>query len=307
MSEQPELSLVILSWNTRDLTLACLRALYADQSEFSREVIVVDNGSEDDSADAIAAQFPEVRLLRNAKNEGYSRGNNLGAALAKGRFLCLLNSDTEVRPKALDQMLRFLDCNPEYGAVGPRLVHPDGRVQSACKRFPGLLTAVCFDSFFGSFPPGSWVQRRYLMADFDHLESRDVDQPPGACFMLERALYEELDGMDEELWLFYNDVDLCRRLQAMGKRIRYLASAEVMHHEGASTSSFGKFVVMWNRNRMAYYRKQHGAWTDGYLRLVIRMRALEESIRAGFRHKDPAARRSERAHIRGMVKEILAR
>ncbi|MHC5063391.1 MAG: glycosyltransferase family 2 protein [Planctomycetota bacterium] len=307
MSGQPDLSVVILSWNTRDMTLACLRALAVDQSEFSREVIVVDNGSEDGSADAVAAEFPEIKLLRNEENEGYSRGNNMGAELASGRFLCLLNSDTEVRPRALDEMLRFIDCNPEYGAVGPRLVHPDGRVQPACKRFPGLFTALCFDSFWGSFPPGSWVQRRYLMKDFDHLESRDVDQPPGACFMMRRELWQELGGMDGELWLFYNDVDLCRRIKSKGQRIRYLASAEVMHHEGASTSSFGKFVVIWNRNRMAYYRKQYGSWTDWYLRLVVRMRALEESIRAGFRHKDPAARRSERAHIRGMVKEILAR
>ncbi len=303
----PTLSIVVLSWNTKDLTLACLRALHRERPEFSREVIVVDNGSEDGSADAIAEEFPEVVLRRNQGNEGYSRGNNQGAKLARGRYLCMLNSDTEVQPGAVDELLRFLTEHDDYGAVAPKLVNPDGSMQRACKRFPGILTALCFDSFWGSFPPGSWVQSRYLMKDFDHLHSRDVDQPPGACFMIPTELYRELGGLDEELWLFYNDVDICRKIHGAGKKIRYHCEAEVMHHEGASTKTFGKFVVIWYRNRMSYYRKHYGPWIMPYLRMVLRLRALEESIRVRFRHKDLAARRSERAQIRGMVKEILAR
>lgn len=303
----PDLSIVVLSWNTREMTLACLRALSRDACGHSREVIVVDNGSEDGSADAIAEEFPEVVLQRNAANAGYSCGNNQGVKLARGRFLCLLNSDTEVQPGALDSLQRFLIKHHDYAAVAPKLVNPDGSTQLACKHFPGLLTALCFDSFWGSFPPGSWVQNRYLMKGFDHLHSCDVDQPPGACFMISTELYGKLGGLDEELWLFFNDVDICRRVRRAGKKIRYHSEAVVMHHEGASTKTFGKFVVTWNRNRMAYYRKHYGPWVMPYMRMVLRMRALEESIRARFRHKDPAACRSERAQIKSMVKEILAR
>ena len=125
--------------------------------------------------------------------------------------------------------------------------------------------------------------------------------------MISTELYRQLGGLDEDLWLFFNDVDLCRRIYRLGKKIRYHCGAEVMHHEGASTKTFGKFVVIWNRNRMAYYGKHYGSWVMPYMRMVLRLRALEESIRARFRHQDPAARRSERAQIKGMVKEILAR
>ncbi|MBK8974699.1 MAG: glycosyltransferase family 2 protein [Planctomycetes bacterium] len=303
--DHPELSVVVLSWNTRELTLACLRALFAEAPRHTREVIVVDNGSEDGSADAIAAAFPQVRLECNADNRGYSGGNNQGAALARGEFLCLLNSDTEVRAGALDALVDWLVEHPEYAMAAPRLVHPDGRVQTACMRFPGLLTAACFDTWLGRFWPGSWIDRRYHMRDFDHLSSRDVDQPPGACCVMLTAEYRDGGGLDERLWLFFNDVDLCRRLWRRGRRIRYVAEAEVMHHVGASTRGFRKFVVMWHRNRLAYYRKHYGPLVLPYLRLVVRMRAYEEWRRAARRNTDPGAIAAERAHLREAVQEIL--
>lgn len=303
----PTLSVVVLSWNTRELTLACLRALHAETPRHPREIVVVDNGSADGSADAIAAAFPDVALLRNAENRGYAEGNNQGARAAHGRFVCLLNSDTEVRPGALDLLVDFLLQHPAYGAVAPKLVHPDGNVQRACMSFPGLATALCFDTWLGKFPPGAWIERRYFMRGFDHLTSRDVDQPPGACFVVDRAEYLAHGGLDPELFLFFNDVDLCRRLWRRGRRIRYLAEAEVVHHGGASTRGYGKFVVTWHRNRLAYYRKHYGRLAMPYLRAIVRMRAFEEWLRAGRKHRDDrAAARAERRFIGQCVQEILA-
>lgn len=301
----PVLSVVVLSWNTKDLTLACLRALAAESPRHPREVIVVDNGSDDGSADAIAAEHPDVVLIRNDDNRGYSGGNNQGARAARGTWLCLLNSDTEVRPGALDALVDFLEQHPEYGMAAPRLAHPDGSVQHACMAFPGLLTALCFDTVWGRFPPGRWVDDRYHMRSFDHLHDRDVDQPPGACCVVARDEYLQLGGLDEELWLFFNDVDFCRRLWRSKRKIRYLAGAEVMHHVGASTRGFRSFVIMWHRNRIAYYRKHYGAWVRPFMALVVRMRAVEEWFAAGRRHVDPGARRAERAFLRDAVREIL--
>jgi hypothetical protein len=300
-------AVVVLSWNTRELTLACLRALAADGTQRPREVVVVDNGSEDGSADAIARAFPGVVLLRNAHNAGYAGGNNQGAQRASGRFLCLLNSDTEVRPGALDALADFLERETEYGAVAPRLVNPDGSVQRACMRFPGLGTAAVYDLAWSRFPPGKWVDDRYYMRDFDHLHSRDVDQPPGACMMVRRDEYLTMGGLDPELFLFFNDVDFCRRLWRTGKRIRYLAEAEVVHHGGASTRKYGSFVVTWFRNRLAYYRKHYGRWAMPYLRAIVRLRGLEEWVRLGSRHPDKESRRAARAHLRATLREILAR
>jgi len=301
----PVLSVVILSWNTRDLTLACLRALFAETPRHAREVIVVDNGSHDGSADAVAAAFPQVRLLRNADNRLYSAGNNQGVAAATGEYVCTLNSDTEVRAAALDRLVEFLRDHPGHGAVAPKLVDPDGGVQRACQRFPTLLSALCFDSWWGTFWPGSRVQARYLMTDFDHLTSADVPQPPGACFLMRRAEYLQFGGLDEQMALFFNDVDLCRRLWRAGRRIHYLATAEVLHHRGASTRSFGKLLIVWHRNRLSYYGKHYGRWAKAWLHVCIRLRIWEEWLRIGRRcRKDPGRRRAERQHLRAVVREM---
>lgn len=301
----PVLSVVVLSWNTKDITLACLRALQQDQVRHSREVVVIDNGSKDGSADAIAAAHPWVRLIRNAENRGYAGGHNQGAREAKGQFLCTLNSDTEVESGALDSLVDFLMREPSYGAVSPMLVNPDGSVQKACMRFPGLLTALCFDTWIGKFWPGSVVERRYYMRDFDHLHSRDVDQPPGAVFVIRRQEYLDLGGLDENLFLFFNDVDLCRRLWRMRRRIHYLAQARVMHHGGASTKGYGDFVVIWHRNRLAYYRKHYGPLVMPYMRAIVRMRALQEWWVMGQRYRDKRDLANARAHLAASKRAIL--
>ncbi|MCA8948689.1 MAG: glycosyltransferase family 2 protein [Planctomycetes bacterium] len=301
----PVLSVVVLSWNTQALTLACLRALFAESPRHAREVIVVDNGSADGSPDAIASAFPQVALLRNAENRLYAAGNNQGAAIAKGEFVCTLNSDTEVRPGALDRLVDFLRENPDHGAAAPKLVDPDGTVQHACQRFPTLATALCFDSWWGTFWPGSRIQARYLMRDFDHLTSRDVDQPPGACFLMRLAEWRELGGLDEELSLFYNDVDLSRRLRDRGRRTRYLADVEVMHHRGASTRNFAKMLVIWHKNRFAYYGKHYGAIGRLWIRACVRLRIWEEWWKIGRRHRaNRGLRDAERAHLKKAASEL---
>lgn len=301
----PVLSVVVLSWNTKDLTLACLRALFAETPAHAREVIVVDNGSSDGSADAIAAQFPQVRLLRNADNRLYAAANNQGVAVASGEYVCTLNSDTEVRPGALDQLVDFLREHADYGAAAPKLLDPDGSVQRACMRFPTLGSALCFDSWWGTWWPGSWVQARYLMRDFDHLASRDVDQPPGACCVLRTAEWRQLGGFDETMALFYNDVDLCRRLWRAGRRIRYVAHAEVMHHRGASTRNFTKMLVIWHQNRFVYYRKHYGVLGALWIRVCVRLRIVEEWLKIGARNRhDPARKKVERDHLAAAVKEL---
>ena len=299
------LSVVVLSWNTQALTLACLRALFAETPKHAREVIVVDNGSHDGSADAIAAAFPQVRLLRNPDNKLYAQGNNQGAAMARGAFVCTLNSDTEVRPGALDQLVDWLQAHPEYGASAPRLCDPDGSVQRACMRFPTLLSALCYDSWWGTFWPGRAVVARYEMRDFDHVHDTDVDQPPGACCVLRTDEWRRLAGFDETLSLFFNDVDLCRRLAAAGRRIRYVSTALVMHHRGASTKSLARMLVLWHRNRLAYYRKHHGVLGAAWVRVCVRLRIWEEWLRIGRRNRGDAARaRAEREHLRQAVRSL---
>jgi N-acetylglucosaminyl-diphospho-decaprenol L-rhamnosyltransferase len=298
----PRVSVVVLSWNTRALLAACLDSLRAEGRRLPLELIVVDNASHDGSADLVARDFPEVLLLRNARNEGYAIGNNQGAARATAEYLFLLNSDTEVRPGAIETLVAFLDGHPQHAACAPRLERPDGSPQPSCKTFPTLLTAVFYDTVFDRWFPHNATLPRYEMRDFDHTTSRDVDQPPAAALLVRRARWEELGGFDPALWLFYNDVDFCRRLAATGARIAYVAEARVLHHEGRSTSQFPEFGAIWHKNRLAYYRKAFGWRGTAVARVMTLVRGVEEVRKLRRAGAPPQAR----AAVWRAVREVWA-
>ncbi len=263
------LSIVVLSWNTRDLLRACLASLRAAEQPEPTEVIVVDNASDDGSADMVAAEFPEVVLLCNAENQGFARGCNQGMELSTGEYVLLLNSDTEVRGRVLVRLVEFLDAHREYGAAAPRLSNPDGSIQRASKRFPRLRTALFFGPPMERWFPDSAELRRYTMRDWDHASERDVEQPPAACLCLRKSALDVVGRFDEDLWLFYNDVDLSLRLARAGFATRYLPDVEVLHHEGASTSKFKPFLTVWQENRLRFFRKHHGRAAGWWVKLCV--------------------------------------
>lgn len=263
------LSIVIPSWNTRDLLRTCLRTVEAARKPGETEIVIVDNASHDGSADMVAEEFPEVVLQRNAANEGFAIGCNQGIALARGEYVLLLNADTEVGEDALVRMVDFLREHPDYGGVAPRLLNPDGSTQRSCQAFPKLATVFWFATPFERWFPDSKEMRRYFLRDWDHEDERDIDQPPAACLMITRRVIEEVGVFDESLWLFYNDVDLSLRMHQHGLRTRFLPQATVLHHVGASTSQFGSFLTMWQKNRLTYYRKHHGRLAGVWLKACV--------------------------------------
>jgi GT2 family glycosyltransferase len=297
------LSVVILSWNTKDLLRACLTSIHEGPGGIDTEVIVVDNCSEDGSPEMVASDFPSVRLIRNERNEGYAKGNNIGIRASRGEYILLLNSDTEVRGNALEKMVTFLKDHPEYGACGAQLFNPDGTVQRACMRFPTLKVVFFFDIFVERLFPENRVVRNYFMKDFDHTRSMDVDQPPGACFMVTKEVVDRVGILDEELWLFYNDVDWCKRIWKGGYKIRFLEGACVMHHVGGSTRNYGNFGLEWHRNRVRYYRKHCGLLGAAAAKLAAVIKGMEEVIRAkkaGCRLSSPEVK-----GILHIVREVL--
>jgi GT2 family glycosyltransferase len=301
----PELSIVVLSWNTLELTRKCLESVRQRERELSFEVIVVDNASHDGSAGMVARDFPSVRLLRNERNEGYARGNNQGIALATAPLVLLLNSDTEVRPGVLAELTGFLRASPGYGAVAPRLVHPDGRVQRSCMRFPDLRVGLLYDSWFERRYGRGAHMKRYFMEDFDHLHDADVDQPPGACLLVRRDLLARIGGFDESLFLFFNDVELCRAIVDAGFKIRYLAAPEVLHHVGKSTAQFKDFIAEWGTNRVRYYRKRHGLLGVAMIKFAFLLRAAEEAWKT-WRATPREARGAAMADVRRIVKRVVS-
>jgi GT2 family glycosyltransferase len=274
MSDAPELSVVIPSWNTKDYLAACLAHLAAAEKP-TTEVIVVENGSSDGSLAYLRAEHPEVHLIANERNEGFARGSNQGMRAARGRYVLLLNTDTEVAPDALARLLGFLETHPEHAAVAPRLVHRDGRTQRTVQEFPTLKTALFFSTPFERWFPESRELRRYFVRDWDQQSSRDVDQPPAAVLLLRKAVLDKVGLFDEELWLFYNDVDLAQRIKAAGWKTHYLAEATVVHHVGGSTSKFANFVATWQRDRLRYYRKHHGPFGALWLKGCVTFTLLD--------------------------------
>ncbi len=253
-------AVVVPAWNTSELLAKCLGAL--GRSSIAAEIVVVDNASDDGSADMVARDFPEIKLIRNPRNEGFARACNQGSAATRAPLVLFLNSDTQVEPEVLAQLAEFLERNEDYAAAAPRLLNFDGSTQRACMDFPRLATALWFGTPFERWFPGSRELRRYFARDFDYGQDGDVLQPPAAALMLRRSVLDSLGGFDERMWLFFNDVDLSRRLWDCGERTRYLHGASVLHVGGASTAKFSSFVERWHYDRLAYYRKHHG-WLAG--------------------------------------------
>jgi GT2 family glycosyltransferase len=214
----------------------------------------------------VAEKFPYIQLIRNAKNEGFAVACNQGMRVARGAYVLLLNTDTEIYDDGLQAMLTFLQENEEYGLVSPRLVHQDGSTQRTVHAFPRMATPFYFGTPIERWFPKSKEMRRYFMLDWSQETSADIDQPPAACVLINQKVLDEVGLFDEELWLFYNDVDLSKRITAAGWKSRYMADIRVLHHVGASTKKFGRFVPEWQKNRLAYYRKHHGFGAGAWIK-----------------------------------------
>lgn len=301
---QPELSILILSWNTREMTLECLEALARDVPRRAREVIVVDNGSTDGSADAIAEQFPHVRLIRNPDNRYYSGGNNQAAELARGRFFCLLNSDTQVTPGALDTLVDWLEVHPDHAAVAPQLRSFDGNVQRHCSRQVGLLDPLVDSTSLGAIPPGTWVKSRTRMEEFDNLTSRDIEQPSTTAMVLRAEDFWAVGGFDSDILVFFTDVDLCRKLWKRGRRIHFLADTAIFHHLGGSTRRSGRSLHLWLRDRAVFYRKHYGRLGDAWLRFVLRLHEFEQVSRIHLGPRRGEARKQAIEEVREALRSV---
>jgi len=301
----PRASVVIVSWNTRELTRRCVESVRTCSDGRDAEIIVVDNESADGTADMIRAGSPDVILIANDENRYYAEANNQGAAAATGDFLCLLNSDAELRDGALSTMIGFLEDNPDYAVVGPQLLNPDGTVQQSWNRFYGLRDTLYGRTMLGRFPPGSAYLRRSRLADFDGRTSRDVEQLMGACLVVRRRDFLDIGGFDPAFSLYFNDHDLCRRFLAQGRRTRFLAEAHVPHLRGESTRKFDALNVIWNRNTLAYHRKYSGRLGLFAARLLLRAKAalVYFKIVAGPRSLGEKRRalRAARANLRQVL------
>lgn len=286
-----KLSILIVNWNTRDLVISCVNSVLANAPTFDYEIIVVDNFSQDGSADVLVSLFghnKKIRVIQSLRNLGFAKGNNLAYEDSSGEYILLLNPDTEVRPEALQSLVEYLESHPTAGVVGPQLRNPDGTLQPSVRRFPGTWSSmIVFSGLHRFFRP-----HRYLMDDFSYEETADVDQVMGAALLTRRSIIREFGGfLDEKFWLWYEEVDFCKRVKAAGYQIKYYPKAVIMH-QGAQ--SFSQMQV-YKRKRVAarsliYYFQKHGNLFDVAmirvaLPIVLFAAKLLDYLQKAFRFK----------------------
>lgn len=263
-----DLSLVIVSWNVRDLLRRCLCSILADLT-CKLEAIVVDNASTDGSAAMVRDEFPSVRLIAGDTNLGYPGGNNVGLRMAQGRYLMILNPDTEVCPGALAAMVAYADAHPDVGVVGPQLLNPDGSVQSSRRRFPTFATALFESTWLQPLAPRSMLERYYVLDRPDDM-TLDVDWVDGAALMARRAAVEQVGLLDEGFFMYSEELDWCRRFRQAGWRVVYLPEAKIVHHRGKSSDQVvAARHIYFNTSKVRYFRKYHGVLAAETLRLFL--------------------------------------
>lgn len=223
-----DLSIIIVNWNGKLVLESCLASIYGQRPDIEFEVIVVDNASHDDSLAMVESGFPEVRIVRNARNLGFAAGNNRGFAVARGRHVLLLNNDTVVLPEALQESVRYLDAHADVGALGCRVEFPDRRFQTTCYRFNDPLVLFMTRLLpLGSVAHEHWNYGRYWARQFK--QPTDVDVIAGCYLLVRREVIESVGGLDEDFFMYGEDEEWCGRIHAAGWRIVYLPSATIIH------------------------------------------------------------------------------
>ncbi|HEV7498477.1 MAG TPA: glycosyltransferase family 2 protein [Vicinamibacteria bacterium] len=292
----PRVSAIVVSYNTRDDLRRSLEALRA-HAGVPLETIVVDNASTDGTAEAVRARFPEVHLIANPANLGFSRANNLGLRVARGEFVLVLNSDCEVRPGAVAGLAAILEARPDVAIVGPRTLGTDGAPQVS---FGPSLT-----------PLAEWRQGRLVRGvKAGHADARrraaalaaqeqEPDWVSASCFLARKSALDAVGGFDEAFFLYEEDVDLCLRVRQAGGRILYTPRAEVVHHLGRSMERAPERARLeYHRSHLRFYAKHNSAAQRVALRAWMAGRAAWGWLRAAPGTPGRQRRAEERAILR---------
>lgn len=286
-----DISIIVVNWNTRDLLATCLESIlstsgsdvgpYLSHGTFILDVLVVDNASSDGSIQMVRERFPWVRLIANSENIGFAPANNQAIRHSQARYVLLLNSDTQVCPGALGQMVRFMDEHPGAGGCGPLLLNPDGSLQPSCH--PMLTPGREFWRLM--FLDKLWRRATYAQEGWDREAPRRVEVVKGACFLLRRAALDQVGLLDETYFMYTEEVDICLRLTLAGWQLWWVPQAVVKHYGEASSRQMAEpMYVQLYRSKIQFYRKFGGArWADRFkqlLRLAYGLRWLVFTLAA---------------------------
>jgi N-acetylglucosaminyl-diphospho-decaprenol L-rhamnosyltransferase len=296
-----DISIIIVSWNVRELLRQCLVSVSSSKFQVTGsdnlkpetiqlETVVVDNASRDGTVEMLHAEFPDVRVIANTENVGFTRANNQALAIAQGRYLFLLNPDTALHPGALQTLYDYAEAHPRVGIIGPQLFYGDGTPQSSRRRFPTLATAFLESTKLQQWFPRNRVLARYYMLDTPDDATQEVDWITGAAMFVRRAVYEQIGGLDEAFFMYSEELDWCYRAKQAGWQIVYLPTARVIHYEGKSSEQVvAQRDMYFHSSKVRFFRKYRGAFVAEILRAFLlamfAYQIIEESVKWLLGHK----------------------
>ncbi|MBQ0106089.1 MAG: glycosyltransferase family 2 protein [Armatimonadetes bacterium] len=261
-----KISVICVNWNSTDYVRNLLDSFAVFPPKTDYEFILVDNNSS--GFDISESEYRELKIIRNSENMKYAKGNNQGIEIAEGDYILFLNPDIKIRENSVDEMVRFLENNPDYFGVCPRLILPDGTTDKSVRGFPYPIDIMwdilklnriggCFD--------------RYRQVHFDYDSDRDVLQPMTSSLLARKSILDEIGAFDEDFPIFFNDVDLCFRAYKKGYKIRYISSAEMDHIHGASTKRADRKVMQYNSysSLLHFFGKHFSHSSIGYFMIKI--------------------------------------
>jgi GT2 family glycosyltransferase len=311
-SKAPDLSVVIVNWNTLERLRDCLSSITEQLGSVAHEVIVIDNDSSDGSPEMVENEFAEVRLVRNTENTGFGRANNQGMRLARGEWFLLLNSDTVLTDDSVAHLFEKVRHDPKVGIAQCRIVFPDGRTQFTTYRFPGVGRAA-FEAFgLYKLVPKERAGSILLTGYWNYDEEREVDWVAGAFMLLPREVFEQTGGFDESIFMYGEDLEWCYRIRDRGWQIRYYPDATIVHFDHASAD------IRWGQERIALcLRRQrdiyatragrlHGFALTSLQLIGALLRTAYFAVRAGLGGKKASAYSAERQNAAYTVKALFA-
>lgn len=256
-----DLSVIIITWNSKDEILASAESVINNSAELQPELIIIDNNSGDNSFElANSLKYSDLHTYKNEKNLGYTKAVNQGIKFSTGKNVLLLNPDTILQPGTLDILTDYLNANNSYGACAPLLLNPDGTIQQSLRSFPGYWEMFCEFSLLSYIFPKSKLFGKWKMKSFDYSHDDDVEQPMAAALMIKRPVLDEVGNMDERFEMFFNDVDLCKKIIDKGYKIRLQTESKVVHEHGVSIHKDRiRMIKIWNRDCVKYFEKHHNS------------------------------------------------
>lgn len=274
-----KLSIIIVSWNVKEDLGNCLRSIEENKPHEIFEIIVVDNASTDGSVETIKKNFPDVKIIVNSENRGFSAANNQAIKIAKGKYVFLLNPDTIIYQNSLDALITFLDGNEDVGACGPKFLDADGKAHFSVGYAPSFRALLYGRTFLRSLGIFRRQHKKITTRKFDFEKYSDVEQLSGAALMIRRSVMEEIGLMDESFFMYYEDVDLCLRIRKAGYRIVYVPDSIITHIGGKSSEQVSaRKRIMLYRSLFIFFRKHRGRFATGLFGLIFKPGVIIDHI-----------------------------